>query len=407
MSPALAAAATSVRFADVITVPGNALRPLSGWPVERLGVLACGPDSCRPIPMQVDERDAAGAWVLDRGPQPGSDSPAALLDDNDVLLFMADDCGRAADAGELPHGAVAMRVIVTDPLSSIERWAYVVGYDRPAPRAERSYVDYDAAADRFTGARVRMGFRDGVPTYLALDDGTNLLDRLKVRAAASVFWGWLRFSRSEDDLSTELVGWHAGPIRIIRHQKQRVRLGWGIRSPTFRSYTYFYRDFAELPVGLRLNFPPTYFFSDIVIEVVLDFRDLDGWRLDLPRRSERLRIGEIDGGVVADLNRADDTTFALVGDRVTLVQMFGVSASLDPVSKRFIYRDTAQPHAPEDVAGEHPGVGYALEDWEAVGAGEHGLTAVSYALPDDVDVGAFIRGRSAPLETMIEALRAQ
>jgi hypothetical protein len=357
--------------------------------------------------MQVDERDQTGAWVLDRGPQAGSDSPAGIFDGNDILLFMADDAGANVAGERLPSHVSALQVAIVDPLSPRRGWVYVVGYERRAPRAPERYVDYNGDVDRLGGANVQMGFRDGIPMHLSIGDGDNLLDRLKVRAAASLFWGWLRFARSEADLTTEVVGWHVGPIRVIRHQRQRVRLGWGIRSPTFRTYTYYYRDFAELPVTLRLNFPPTYFFSDIVIEVVLDFRDLHDWLLYLPQSSVRLRIGDMPAAVVAALNRVDETTLALIGPRVTLVQTFGISPSLEPVSKRLVYRDSTEPQPPEDVPGERPGIGYALEDWEAVGAGEHGLTATSYALSPEIDVDEFIRSRAAPLQSIVEPLRAK
>lgn len=398
-------AVTGVRFADVIIVHGSDLVALRGWPIDGLGVVACDASACLPIPMQIDERAPDGAWVLDRGPQPSADEPPEIFDDDDVLLFMASDAGDAVEPSRLPSSLPVLEVGVTDPLTGAQSWVYVVGYADKAPRAAQSYVAYDAATDRFTGANVAMGFSDGVPTYLSIDSsGENLLDRLKVRVAASVFFGWLRFSRSEGDLTTELIGWHAGPIRVVRHQKQRVRLGWGIRSPTFRSYTYFYRDFAELPVGLRLNFPPTYFFSDIVIEVVLDFRNLDGWQLDLPNRHERVRIGDV-GDEAAALNRITETSFALVGPRVTFVQTFAVSPSLEPVYKHFIYRDDPRPDPPEAVVGQKPGIGYGLERWEQVEAGEHRLTAISYAVPSDVDVSQFMRSRSAPLRAVVESKR--
>ncbi len=402
-APTFCAAAATIRFADVVTLSGDQLKRLVGYSIERLGVLACTAEACRPIPMQVDERDHLGAWVLDSGPQPSSDAPAGVFDGDDVLLFMAADSGDAVARAKLPSPATVQAVAVNDPLSPTGQWIYVVGYDGPAPRAPQRYVDYDPGRDRFTGARVQMGFREGVPNHIAIDgDVRNVLDRLKIRAAASLFWGWLRFERSEDDLTNELIGWHAGPIRIIRHQQQRVRLGWGIRSPTFRSYTYFYRDFAELPVGLRLNHPPTYFFSDIVIEVVLDFRDLFGWQLYLPQRRERLRVGEIAASRISELNLIDDTTFALVGPQVTLVQTFSVSNSLRAVYKHFIYRDGIQPDPPESVVGQRPGVGYGLERWEDVEAGEHGLLVVSYALPPDVDMEEFVRSRASPLQAVVE-----
>src|SRR5262249_48815608 len=228
--------------------------------------------------------------------------------------------------------------------------------------------------------------------YLGIRDPTtgaevNVLDRLKVRATATFLWGLLRFSRNEDDLRTQFVGWRLGPIRAIRGQRQSVHIGWGIRSPTFGSYTYFYRDWADLPVGLYLNFPPTYFFGDILVRVILDFRDLTGWSVWTPSCQRPLII---DGAMTPEksaLNESSDPWFALRGPQLTFVQRLDVSPSLVTVRRRLIYRESADAaEPPEAFAGERPAIGYRLDEWERVGAGAHQLQSTSYALPADVDV---------------------
>lgn len=402
LPPASLSAAGTPRFGDVVTVAGADLQILRGRPIDTIGGLACEHDGCRPIPMQIDERDPGGAWVLDGGPHPNGDTPARLLDDNDELLFMATDAGLGrAPAASFAAGDRVVEIVVFDPVAQTDRRVYVFAADGGVQRPPRHYVAYDPVNDRFSGARVHMGFGDAVPTYMAIGDGDNVLDRLKVRTTASLFWGWLRFSRDEGDLSTERIGWRAGPIRVIRHQAQQVRLGWGIRSPTFHSYTYFYRDFAELPVGLRLRVPATYFFTDISIEVLLDFRDLRGWRFHLMGAPAVVDVGRADDAVVGALNRRSDTSFALRGPQLSLVQVFGFSPSLESVDKKLVYREGLTPDPPESIAGSYPSVGYRLERWDDVGAGEHGLTAFSYAVPVEIDVDDFLRSRSRPLEATV------
>jgi hypothetical protein len=258
---------------------------------------------------------------------------------------------------------------------------------------------------------VVLGFSGGIPTYLALrhgedSDGANLLDRFKVRASATFLFGLIHFTRDESDLSTEFVAWHAGPIRVIRSQRQWVRLGWGIRSPTFGSYTYFYRDFAELPVGLRLNFPPTYFFGNILIRVIIDFRDLGGWSVAAPSLPAPIRIDGVMTAEKALLNDVTDTWFALVGPEITLVQSMDLSPSLASLRQRLLYReDTQLAEPPEEVPGSLPGIGYQLDRWEAVGAGAHALRAVSYALPRQADPREFIASRAVGLQIAAQPLR--
>jgi hypothetical protein len=405
---------TSVRFANIVTVTGDELALLDGSHIERFALLACQTNDighvCAPVPFQVDEVDATGQWVLDQGPQPNADESPGVLDANDRLLFMAADAGERVQRAELPSDGAVDEISVRDPLTGTTRWAYAVACEGAAPRSTRSYVAYDPVADRVRGQRVTLGFRHGVPGYLALNAannnaGANLLDRFKVRATATFLWGLVRFSRNEDDVSTEFVAWRQGPIRVIRRQRQWVRIGWGIHSPTFGSYTYFYRDFAELPVGLHLNFPPTYFFGDIHVRALLDFRDLRGWSLLLPNIPEPIAIDRVMTKQKEALNQLPASWFALQGPLVTLVQMFDVGSSLASLRRRLVYDETTAPaHPPEDMPGEEPGIGYQLDQWQHVGAGAHQLASTSYALPPDVNVRHFMAARRTPLQVTVRPL---
>src|SRR5205807_2017723 len=126
---------------------------------------------------------------------------------------------------------------------------YIIACTDLPPRSTRIYVDYSPQLELMRGRRIALGFHDGIPDRLIAiapdGDGPNLLDRFKVRAQASFLWGLIHFARDEGDLSTDSVAWKRGPIRAIRCQRQRVRLGWGIRSPTFLMCTFFHPDFAE------------------------------------------------------------------------------------------------------------------------------------------------------------------
>jgi hypothetical protein len=401
-------AQTALRFGDVVRVAGSDLRMFGGTRLDHLALIACEHAHCRPIPFQIDQRDAAGNWVLDQGPEPNAAQASGVLQKTDLLLFMAADAAQRASRADLPPATEAAEITIVDPASHDIRWAYFVRYSRIAPRSDASYVDYDPGKDRARGAQVSLGFRNGVPDYLALNGktaaGPNLLEGLKVRATASFLWGLIRFSRDENDLTTQFVAWHKGPIRVIRRQRQWVRIGWGIRSPTFGSYTYFYRDFAELPVSLRLNFPPRYFFGDIAVETVLDFGDLSGWSLLAPSLPKAI---EIKGAMTPQkraLNELADSWFAVLGPQITLIQTLDVSPSLSSVRRHLLYRESATPHPPEVVAGERPGIGFRLDRWDRVGAGLHQLESVSYALPPGVDPRAFMVSRNTPLHVIVQAL---
>ena len=95
----------------------------------------------------------------------------------------------------------------------------------------------------------------------------------------------------------------------------------------------------------------------------------------------------------------------MLGPDITLVQVFNVGASLSNVRRRLLYHESpTKGDAPEDTAGELPGIGYQLDRWEKVPAGAHQLQSISYAVPRDIDVPGFLAARNAPLRVGVQPM---
>lgn len=384
---------------------GEVLGCLAGRAEGEVVLVACR-EVCAPIPWQLDERDESGELALPEGPEANPESPLGVIDANDEILWMADDAGRRMEAGEMPAG-VKCAVEIEQRGEGDAGWVYGLAVPSPAPRSPVGYVEYDPERDRVAMARAVIGFGAPTPRYFALRDadgrvGPNLLDRLKVRAAAR-FLGVVPLGRDEDDIEWRFGAWHAGAIRVVRRERQWVRLGWGLRTPIFRSETEIYRDYVELPVRLRLNFPPTYFFRGIEVQAVVDFRGLDGW-------SARTHLGPV-GKVGAVPARAADEINALAGDwlalegpEVTLILRLRVGETLASLRRDLVYRENDDGEEPEDVAGEHPAIGFRLTEWGAVERGPHGFAALAYVLPVGYGVGRFGREDAAPFAVEVRAL---
>jgi hypothetical protein len=373
-----------------------------------VALLACR-QTCAPIPWQLDERDAQGELALPDGPQPNPDDPPGVIDANDELLWMADDAGRAMRAEEIPVEATCVSEIRLRADAS-SAWVYAITVPAPAPRSPLRYVEYDAARDRVASARVATGFGAATPRYLALRGpdrafGANLLDRLKVRASAR-FLGLIPLGRDEDDIQWVFGAWHAGPIRVARREWQWVRLGWGLRTPIFRTESFVYRDTLELPVRLRLNFPPTYFFRGIEVQAALDFHDLRGWTVHVPVGP----LGTVGAGADQRSAPSDGTGadwVAVEGPDLTFVLRLRLGDTLASLHREVLYRENEADYPPEAVPGEHPAVGFRLTEWGGVDRGQHGFTAVAYALPGGYDLGAFARQDAAPLHIEVRSARLE
>jgi hypothetical protein len=376
-------------------VSGAQLACLRGGGEDALVAVACR-ERCEPVPFQLDERDAEGRLVLDAGPYPDASDVIPGLDDNDEIVVMAADLGRPARAGELPSShpcAVAVHVVG----ASADGWFYVIGTSPPAPRSPRRYVAYDASADVLTGRRVAIGFGAATPRALRLRDraggvGRDLLDRLKIRASAR-FFGFIPLGRDEDDIESRYVAWKVAAVRVLRREEKWVRLGFGLRTPIFRTETTFYPDHVELPVRLRLNFPPAHFFGAIEVRALLDFADLRGWTVRIPGGGVELVVGDGPAQVPSGLEELEVDSAALVGPQVAFVLSLDLGPSLASLRRTLLYRQDHRRHAPEEIRGELPALGFRLTNWDQIDRGHHAFTATSYALPADYDLAAFARER--------------
>ncbi len=373
-----------------IVIPARDLTCSHGAAPQRIGLFSCS-EACAAIPWQLDERDSAGDYVLDQGPRASSDGDHGLIDNNDDLTVMWSDLGTTPGAQIPGHPECIDEVAVQ--LGDSRRLLYAARFREPAPRALARYVEYDVAADRMQGRVVDLTFGKPTPRGLALRSGPaaglDLLDRLKIRAYAR-FFGIFPLYRDEDDILSVYEAWRIGPIRVIRRERKWVRLAFGFRTPYIRTETMFYRDFVQLPVSLRLNFPPASLLHPITIWAALDFVNLEGWRLWIPGGRPSLNVGSVPPDVIRDLDALDDVSMiALEGADATFALVLKLGPTLRSLSRTVFYREGTDPDEPEDFPGGMPAIGFRLGRWDDVDRGAHRFVAESYALPAGYDPAAF------------------
>lgn len=405
LAAATGAGGRQTAFWRPVVVPPERLGCLAGATAERVLVSACR-EVCAPIPWQLDERDPDGRLALADGPEPNPDHPPEVIDANDEIVFLLEDTGRPMRPEERPaaHECGMEIEVRTGGASAGRAYAFVLPHS--APRSPHSYVRYDPHRDVLSGRRVALGFGAPTPRFLALlgPDGRespNLLDRLAIRVSTR-FFGLIPVGRNEGHIGAELVAYRAGPVRVIRRQRLWVYVGFGIRSQLFTSDAVIYRDFAELPVNFRLNYPPTHFFWPIDVKAFLAFFDLRGWQLRAPHSPEALEIGRIDRRQIDALNATVGDWFALQHGDLTLVEKLRLGQSLASVKTRLLYAETTAADAAPDAP--LPAVGFRLTDWNEVGNGEHSFTSVSYALPVDYDLEGFLREEQQAVEVEVEEI---
>jgi len=371
---------------EAIELSGIRLRRMSGTPIARVGMVAYHDGVARPIPFQVDERaPGKGGVAMAGGKEPTVDDRPGVLDPDDLLVFMACDAGERAPGGT-PPAAAGREIRIDDPIDHTTGWAYLVVADDP-PRSDRRYVDYDAASDRVTAARYRVGMVGALPVDFAVGLsgplGPNMLDGLRLRAEATMHAGLAHWAITERDGQHELIAWTAGPVRVIRRSRHKVDIGMGIRLTAGLAHTYFYGEHVFGPGAMKLPFSPSVFFRDITAMGGADLTGLEGWRFIAP--GAEAPGFAIDGHMDERERRFDGqgSWFTLVDrDQAFLVAMTMSENLRKAIPLSLVYVDDAQRRAPPEVTpGSVPLVGVSGRHGERLEAGRYGFELRIMGLP--------------------------
>ncbi len=394
------AAFASPRTWQPLILKGAQIAPLLGRSEGQLEVLAVHGGRLEPIPFQVDEVLPDGRYALPNGPEPTKDPSPGILHARDEVVMMISDLGpRAAPGIGLPEAA--LEIEVKDPLGGGDRYAYVAAEPRPR-RSSVRYVQYDAPDERIEADHYRIGLTHGVPTDYRPqshrgEGGPGILDKFKTRARAKIF-GIFRFRLNENDVQNRLLAWRAGPVRVIRRVKHSLRLLFNIRSPEVESHNFFYRDYVENPFKVRLPWIPRLFFRDSRARLDFDFIDLGGYAFSWSgMKVPPLQIGDLKGEHALEAEDPPVDWIAVSGHGRVLVQTLAPSPDLQKLDRRLYFHDDPEkPDPPENVRGEHPGIGYLITGWERLGSGVHKLDLLLLGATGDYDPAMLVEELKTP-----------
>jgi hypothetical protein len=291
------------RLADPVLVEGSELPMLSGKDIDNIRVYVFHDHRPVAIPYQIDQRDSTGNWVwsvvyrqsykidYDSGSAPFIRSPEtagsgtyddqdpkgkALLDANDVTVFMADDLG---DRGSNIHAALQSDTIeeveITDPADGTRAWAYIAWYpDSPPPRSPTRYMQYSAKDRLVRSPMYDFHFSD---RHMAVIhdlrvNGIPIIDRIRINGELTL---GLPFTDStitftEEDIHGHTEGYLAGPVRIIRRNIAYLSLAGGLLNSSEVTCDHFYYPrHAEVPVCLSIRFP----VKQVSMTLTTDYRN--------------------------------------------------------------------------------------------------------------------------------------
>ncbi len=375
----------SPRTWQPLLIRGAQIPQLIGANLSHLEVLADHDGVLGPIPFQSDEVALDGTYALPKGPNPTVDDSPGVLDAEDEVAMMVSDLGdRALFASGMPPGAIELEV--SDPLGGPNRYAYIAEVQNPR-RSPISYISYDPKTGAIESGHYRLDFVNNVAADVTLQNhegekNSTTLDRFKFQMRARLL-GLFRISLGDKDVSTRVMAWKAGPIRVIRRTGHSVRLMAGVTSNEALSDDFYYRDYFENPFTVEFPALPSAAFSDVQVRVDFDFSQLKGYSLMWSgMKRNPVQIGDFDSErqFKKQTPGPDITWIALRGGGRTTVQTLAPVPELGGIKPALYFRG---PGAAAATDGAQPALGYVLSGWEGMSSGAHSLDSLLITAPGD------------------------
>ena len=274
---------TLKRWPDPVVFYG---KDLPGWAGRRLAdlrVFACHLGKFVPIPYQFDEITPEGNKVLpDGGPEANPQDGNGLLDPQDEFLFMAHDVGDRVQPGQWIDGFdQVVEITIKDPKDGGTGWCYLLLFNhnppQPSPlhyathndKYNQHYNFYVFSQNQFKvhgGKCDRQIFNQKwkIPDY-AGGTFTNFIDRLKFRVRVRLFFGSVKITTTEDDVSGDTLALRDGPVRCNRRCWGQVMLPLGFKTPKVISDIIGYDTMFVCPVELSVPINPGLVLTDFTM----------------------------------------------------------------------------------------------------------------------------------------------
>ena len=395
----------------VTLVEGKRLSVFQGQAIEAFRVYAFHGDAAFPIPFQIDERDHRDRWVLDHESSQKQDDFPGTFDENDVIVFMNRDLGRRGDRVHLPPHTTAWAEIRVGAEAQPLGFAYVGVFDSP-PLLEPHrppYSRYDPATDRVYAERYALEFGAPLPTHVAFvhqlgEFGTNTVAGVRALGEVRFLGGLLTLRRTDKDIQSELSGYRAGPVRVIRRARYWIPLPLGFRT-SGRVDLLFYRDFVEGTALVKIGIPPRLVLANGELTTYFDFLDMSGARLLLDGAQPSAPIdGHMTRAKQALTGHPAHWAALLLPDGRTVLLIVRLEGALQKLDQRLYFEETT---GVETASGGKPLFGFQFARVNRLETGTHRLSVFAMVL-EETTIAAIHRAASVflfPPEVSVSVLK--
>lgn len=433
---------TLQRTVDPVIISAEILPDLMGIDIDSIRVYAFQQGKAVPVPFQVDQRDSRGDWVWDvvyrepvvideedrdivtmripvsRGPGTVDDQDPrgeALLDANDVLVFMAEDLGdRNTNPRDDFDTAMVLEIEVSDSALLTSGWMYVIWQgESPPPRSSARYMHYGRNGEKVVQSPLyHFHYSDHHAALIHnLEvNGRPIIDRIRITGEISLnlpFFG-TPIAFDEEDVIGYTEGYIAGPVRIVKRNIAHLALAGGlINTPAVICDHFYYARHAEIPVCISIRFP----VKQINMTLTTDYRDPPFHHLYMGGEAPVAAQPE-NQSLVSRLQRLGTEWIALDSDAASIISLIVVpetfqgQAEASPCQCRVKQEDQQAPET-QAVTGTHTEAGFLITSSTQSPKGEHviyGTYLISASPYEPGDEDAVMAMRHRKLTTRVTLL---
>lgn len=223
-SPVYSKVVNGIHTAPIV-MTARSIRAVQYHPINMYRVFRAEEDGTAvQIPFQIDEKDRYGDFILPDGPNPNTKFSNGIFDYLDELSIMGNDIGPRVvpNKWNFKKPSVLYEVRFNFPEKNKEGAVYIGAYfSNPPPIDPRRYVNFNLENNEILTSRYK--YRFDPQNYLVVRgvDITNrafgarrLLDSSTFYLRADLKY-FLTFNINQEDITSELDAYKAGPIRTI------------------------------------------------------------------------------------------------------------------------------------------------------------------------------------------------
>ncbi len=231
---------------EPVIMKGESLADLPNLEISHLYLYAynVGADTWKIIPFQIDEVNPNVEDSL-KYFEP-EDSLMEIFDEDDELVFMADDLGDRADslAWVSETDTVRYEICITDELNNTKGYVYLCYSSSLSESIPNSYgMGYDAVSNRVFSDNYEVGFNETgqlSDVFIKSESGMSqdLFDRVKIRAFGSLWI--LPIFLYENYIKMSYAYAKVGPVRVIRNMFGHFKYDPLEANEAFTQTSFFY-----------------------------------------------------------------------------------------------------------------------------------------------------------------------